>query len=199
MRAVPVLPPRYTAPPARDLARGPALRVAVIGLAVALFVPGCKRRPHYDLHTPKATLASFEEALNNGHIPRDLRKFVNNPHELELWRLRCQTHGCAKGKFEVDETGPVADDRVVLYADYEVTGADHATLLEGHHAPIYFELAGDRWLIRQFGDHLRPTSELPSHQPTAPGDGGPAAPPGDAGTPPATPPTAPPAARGTPK
>jgi hypothetical protein len=156
------------------------MRALLVAALAAALPCGCSRRPSYDRHSPEAALRSFERAVDQGDIPRDLREFIANPAELASWELRCQIHGCASADFTITGTGPAADDRVVLYADYSVVGADRATLMRGRRSPIYFELAGDRWLIEQFGDQIQPA---PRPQPTPAPGADPAAPAGRAADP----------------
>ena len=130
-------------------------RHTLMVIAIALQLAACKRATSYDQSTPEATLQSFARAVNDKRIPADLRRFVANPHEISTWQLRCRTAGgCVKASFQIIGSGVAAADREVRYVDYFVVGGDGSTLIRGQRSPIYFEPAGDRWLIKQFGDQI---------------------------------------------
>jgi hypothetical protein len=150
-------------------------RKLIIIVAISLFLAACKKAPpSYDQRSPEATLKSFEQAVNAKRIPADLRRFTANPHEISTWKLRCKTAGgCVKASFQI--VGPVVTtaERELLYVDYFVVGANGSTVIRGQRSPIYFEPAGSRWLIKQFGDQIVAKPKAPRHDagPSASPDG----------------------------
>ena len=118
-----------------------------------LLVGGCKAAPSYDQSTPEAALESFFKALNESRLPQDLPKLVGE-QEVKIWRMRCNSPGCAGGNFKIVARGDGNDVRRVLYVDYVITAENGVHIMTGNKSPLSFEKLGKSWIIVGFGRQL---------------------------------------------
>jgi hypothetical protein len=159
------------------------MRAGLLLLALAVALPGCKRKkPSYDRSTPEKTLRSLENAFEKGRIPSDLETFFVSQSDVSGWKLRCKDGKCQKARFaNLEEVSK--DEYTARYlVDVTVFGRQlNERIMVSARTPIKFLFEDGAWFIEELGEYKRiplKSRKLPPRapeppEPATPVDGGP--------------------------